>query len=241
MKRGRIECRVFDTGAGIETFLADRWREISWAAVKERGRFIAALSGGKTPVGFYRHLAGLKGLPWDKTHIFLVDERFVPPSDADSNYRMIRETLLSKIPIAPRNVHPVSTTGLSPEISAEQYEEELKILFGLSTAEIPEFDIILLGVGEDGHTASLFPGSELLKEEKRLAASVRLTPGLHDRITLTLPVLNAARNVFFLVTGKNKTGVLKRLIDEKDRTLPASMVQPVKGSLFLVMDKEARQ
>ncbi len=241
MKQDGVEYLVFENSEKIERFLGDRWREISWAAVKERGRFCAALSGGETPVGFYRHLAGLKGLPWDKTHIFLVDERFVPPSDADSNYRMIRETLLSKIPIAPRNVHPVSTAELSPEISAEQYEEELKILFGLSTTEVPEFDMILLGIGEDGHTASLFPGSEVLKEEKRLAVPVRPTPGLHDRITLTLPVLNAARNVFFLVTGKNKAGALKRLIDERDRTLPASMVEPSRGSLSFVMDKEARQ
>jgi 6-phosphogluconolactonase len=239
MKREGVEYLVFDGGDEIERFLGERWREISLSAVKERDRFSVALSGGRSPIGFYRRLASLEGLPWDKTHIFFADERFVPPDDADSNYKMIREVLLSKSPVPSQNVHSISTAGFAPETSAEKYEEELRLFFGLPPEGIPEFDLVLLGVGEDGHTASLFPGSEALKEKKHLVAQVQPTSSLHDRITLTLPVLNTARNIFVLVTGGRKASVMKRLIEEKNHTLPISLIKP-KGSLIFLMDREAR-
>lgn len=238
MKQAGPEYLVFDSGDKIERFLGERWRDISWAAVKERDRFSVALSGGKTPVGFYSHLASLEGLPWDKTHIFFADERFVPPDDTDSNYKMILEVLLSKISIPPQNVHSISTVGLSPDISALRYEEDLRLFFGLTSEGIPELDLLLLGVGEDGHTASLFPGSDALKEKEHLVAQVTPAASPHDRITLTLPVLNNARNIFALATGGRKASVMKRLIGEKNQTLPISLVKP-KGSLIFLMDREA--
>ncbi len=239
MKHERAEYHVFQSAEEMWAFLAKKWKEISLIAVREKGYFSAALSGGKTPVGFYQHLASLEGLPWEKTHIFFVDERFVPATDVESNYRMVRENLLNSVPIAPRNVHPISTAESSPQTAARKYEEELRAFFELP-GSIPEFELVLLGIGEDGHTASLFPGTEALKEKNHLAAPVMLEEPLHDRITLTLPVINNAANVFFLVSGKNKATVLKKLIDAKDPSLPASKVRPVRGRLFFLMDKEAR-
>ncbi len=241
MSPGKGGYRAFEKTDDMWQFMAEEWREISSHAVKEKGFFAAALSGGETPQGFYSHLATLKGLPWDKTFLFLVDERFVPPESAESNCRMLRETLLSRVPIPPQNIHAVSMLESSPFISAEKYEEELRNFFKLPEGGIPEFDLILLGIGEDGHTASLFPGSRALTENRHLAVPVILNPSLHDRVTLTLPVINHAENVIFLVSGKRKAAVMKRLIEEKDRTLPASMVKLEKGKLLFVMDREARE
>jgi 6-phosphogluconolactonase len=240
MKRDGAEYLVFGSSEEIERFLAERWREISLSAVKERDRFSAALSGGQTPVGFYSRLASLEGLPWDRTHIFLVDERFVPPDDADSNYKMIFEVLLNKIHIPSQNVHSISTVGLSPETSAGKYEGELRLFFGLSPQGIPEFDLALLGVGEDGHTASLFPGSEALKEKEHLVARVTAPASMHDRITLTFPALNNAKNIFVLAIGSRKASVMKKLIEGNNRTLPISQIRPREGRLIFLMDGEAR-
>lgn len=239
IKKDRTEYHTFQGAEEMWKFMGEKWKKISSATVSEKGYFSAALSGGKTPVGFYQHLSSVEGLPWDKTLIFLVDERFVPWTDMDSNYKMIRENLLNAVPIMPGNVHPISTSEPSSEISARGYEEEMKTFFELPAGGFPEFDMVLLGIGADGHTASLFPGSGALKEKHRLTAHVKLDASLHDRITLTLPVINNARYVFFLVSGKNKSEVMKKLMDGKDSSSPASMVRPLKGRLMFLMDKEA--
>lgn len=241
MNTGNSEYFVFKNSDEMWQFMAAKWREIASVAIKEKGYFTVALSGGKTPVGFYQRLLTIRGLPWDKTHIFLVDERFVPPFHAESNYGMLQETLLSKIRIPPQNIHCISTLALSPHAAAEKYEKELIVFFRLHEGGIPEFDLILLGIGEDGHTASLFPGSEALKERRHLVSSVKLDILLHDRVTLTLPVINNARNVVFLLSGKHKAAVARKLIDEKDHSLPASMVKPEKGRLIFLMEREARE
>lgn len=219
--------------------MEEKWASISITAIEEKGYFAAALSGGRTPLEFYRRLSAVEGLPWDKTHIFLVDERFVPPESEDSNYRMLLQTLLSRISILPENIHPISTAENSPELSAEKYEEELRRFFGLSEHGVPEFDLILLGIGEEGHTASLFPATEALNERERLAVAVRLGEPLHDRITLTFPVINNAGNIFFLVTGKEKREILERLRQGNDPALPASMVNPERGKLIFLTDMGA--
>lgn len=221
-------------------FMAAKWREIASDAIEGKGYFAVAVSGGKTPVGFYQRLAAISGLPWSKTHIFLVDERFVPLFHPESNYGMLRENLLKKISIPAQNLHYISTLESSPSAAAEIYEEELRAFFKLPEGGVPEFDLILLGIGEDGHTASLFPGSEALKERKHLTAPVTLNRLLRDRVTLTLPVINNAKNVVFLVSGKHKAAVARKLLDEKDHSLPASMVKPEKGRLFFLMESEAR-
>ncbi len=220
-------------------FMAERWREISSRAADKKAFFVAALSGGKTPVGFYRHLSSVEGLEWGRTHLFLVDERFVPPESAESNYGMLRETLLSRIPLPSGNVHPMVTDISSIGASAKRYEEELRLFFELTEDGVPSFDLVLLGVGEDGHTASLFPGTEALREKRRLVIPVKLGAALHDRITLTLPVINSAQNIFFLVSGRRKRVVMRKLRQGHDRTLPAAMVVPERGKLFFLMDEEA--
>lgn len=240
MNTGSPEYFVFKNPDEMWQFMAAKWRDIASDAIREKGYFAVALSGGKTPVGFYQRLVTIRGLPWDKTHIFLVDERFVPPFHAESNYGMLQETLLSKIRMPSQNIHYISTLASSPHAAAEKYEEELIIFFRLPEGGIPGFDLILLGIGEDGHTASLFPGSEALKERRHLVFPVKLDILHHDRVTLTLPVINNARNVIFLVSGKNKAAIARKLIDEKDKTLPASMVKPEKGSLIFLMEREAR-
>lgn len=233
------EYLVFEKIDGMWEFTAERWRDISSHAVKDKGFFAAALSGGKTPVGFYRHLSAVEGLEWDRTHLFLVDERFVPPENTESNYRMVRETLLDRIPIPSRNVHLMVTEISSLIASAERYEEELRAFFRLSEGGIPEFDLILLGIGEDGHTASLFPGTQALKEKNHLVVPVKLGAARHDRISFTLPVINNSRNVICLASGRRKRAVMRKLRRGYDRTLPASMIKPEKGKLIFVMDREA--
>ncbi len=229
---------VFDDAAGLEDFLLGMWAEVARDAAGRRGFFAAALSGGGTPVGFYRKLAGLsdKSL-WQKTHIFMVDERMVPPDSRDSNFGMINETLLGSAPIPLENIHPIRTDGL-PGICAERYASVLSGFFRLRKGEVPVFDLVLLGLGEDGHTASLLPGSAALKEQERLTAAVH-DEQRHDRVTLTYPVLNGARNVVFLVTGEKKAAVLERVVEKNDTALPASAVNPGNGTLFFMADPEA--
>ncbi len=239
MNLGTAEYRVFGELDEIWHFAAERWAAISSRATEEKGYFTAALSGGKTPVGFYHHLSAVAGLPWERTHIFLVDERYVPPASPDSNYGMVRSALLSNVPIPGENVHPVPTGEQSVSASAEKYERDLAIFFALPEGEFPVFDLILLGIGEDGHTASLFPGTEAVKERERLVIPVMLGRALHDRITLTLPVINHGANIFFLVSGRRKRAVMRKLQQGHDRTLPAAMVKPEAGNLLFLLDREA--
>lgn len=231
---------VFDDASALEDFLLGKWTEMAGEAVARRGFFAAALSGGGTPVGFYRKLARLSGKygpVWKKTHIFMVDERMVPQDSKDSNFGMINETLLSGSPVPRENIHPIRTDEL-PEICAERYAFELSGFFRLQKGEAPVFDLVLLGLGEDGHTASLFPGAGALKEKERLAAAVH-DEQRHDRVTLTYPVLNSARNVIFLVTGEKKAAVLERVIEKNDPALPASAVNPENGMLLFLADAVA--
>jgi 6-phosphogluconolactonase len=237
---GRQNILVFDSKDKISDFLIKKWREISREAIEKGGYIAVALSGGKTPINFYRKLANSKEiLPWDETHIFLVDERFVPFDDNDSNYGMLKETLLKRIQIPQENIHPVPTERSTLEMSAKEYEEELRRFFKLPQGKFPEFDLILLGIGEDGHTASLFPGSPLLKDMIHLAVSVISDGTRHHRITLTLPVINNAKHVVFLVTGGKKAAILKDVIVKRNPSLPASMVNPIGGNLMFLIDREA--
>jgi 6-phosphogluconolactonase len=224
----------------MSEFMIKRWEEISKDAIERRGYFAAALSGGRTPIIFYRRLAEWGNRPcWDKTHLFLVDERFVSFDDKDSNYGMMRETLFQKIPIPQENIHPIPTGKGSLEISAREYEKDLRRFFKISKGQHPALDFILLGIGEDGHTASLFPGSEALSERRHFTAAVRLDELRHHRITLTLPVLNHADHVIFFVKGKNKAPVMRKIIKREGPLLPASMVQPKSGNLLFLIDREA--
>ncbi len=224
----------------MSNFMVRRWREASEEAIGRKGLFIAALSGGKTPVHFYRTLANQRGgLSWDKTHLFLVDERFLSWDDPDSNYHLLRETLLDRIEIPQENLHPVPVGSLTPRLSARVYEEDLQRFFKLRSGQYPLFDLVLLGIGEDGHTASLFPDSPALEERHHLAVAVILDEIRHHRITLTLPVINQGQEAVFLVSGKGKANILERVIHQKDLSLPASRVTPDRGKLLFLSDLEA--
>jgi 6-phosphogluconolactonase len=231
---------VFDEAKSLAEFAAKLWCEVYIESSSRSGLMSAAISGGHTPADFYKALAGRKeSIQWEKVHIFLVDERFVLPTDEDSNYRMIRETLVGNVPIPDENVHPVSIAGLNPNEAAAEYEKSLKRHFDSKPGELPRFDLMALGLGEDGHTASLFPGNPMSLETKQWAIAVKPEKAPHDRITLTLPVINAARCVVILVTGTQKAEVLKRIVEDKDPEFPAARVKPVGGSLFFLADREA--
>jgi len=231
---------VFRDSKAASDFAVNKWMEISHESVKNKGFFTVALSGGRTPIDFYTMLPASKNrLLWEKTHIFLVDERFVPPSHKESNYCLIQKHLLKAIDIQKGNIHPVQTEKVTLEMAAEIYEEEIRNFFGIEGERIPEFDLIMLGIGEDGHTASLFPGAPSLKEEKRVAIPVIAEKAPHKRISLTLPVLTNAQRIMFLVTGSEKAGIVREIVEESESRLPASLVRCRARSVYLVIDKGA--
>ena len=208
-------------------------------ALAARGRFSVALAGGSTPRLLYGLLSGAL-LPWDRTEVFWGDERHVPPDHPQSNYRMAGEALLSKVPIPAANIHRIPGELADPEAAAREYEETLRQVFALDPGRLPRFDLILLGMGADGHTASLFPGSPALAELKRLVTTAWIPALGSSRITLTLPVLNQARAVVFLVCGEEKADALREVLEgERKPTLPAEAVQPVEGRLLWLVDEAA--
>ena len=240
MKRPeKREVLIFQKIDELYDFLIKRWKEISGKAIKERGIFTVALSGGETPVEFYQRLSDSKNsFPWGRTHIFLADERFVPFDEPDSNYGMIKEALLRHIGIPAENIHSVHIYK-TPEISAKRYEEEIKTFFRLKEDKFPQFDLIILGIGEEGHTASLFPGDSALLETHRLTAAVHLDNERHERVTLTLPVINHTRNIIFLVLGESKAEIIKQILENPQSCLPVSRVRAENGRLFFLLDKAA--
>ena len=210
------------------------------AAAEATGRrpFRVALSGGGTPRRLYELLASAefqRRIPWERVHFFWSDERMVPHDHLQSNYKLARDSLLKHVRVPPKNVHPVPVT-LPPAQAANEYEQELRRQFGRRWGW-PEFDLIMLGLGDDGHVASLFPGAPALHEKQRWVV-VHQPPHLPARITLTLPVINAARRVHFLVSGENKATAL-RVAVEGSGHLPAQLVHPKKGELLWLTDSAA--
>jgi 6-phosphogluconolactonase len=211
-------------------------------AVAVAGRFAVALSGGSTPRRLYRRLGSdpwRARLPWDRCHLFFGDERAVPPDHPDSNYRMVRETLLDAVPIPAAQVHRIRAEADDPERAAHDYEDELAAFFGRGVP--PRFDLVLLGMGEDGHTASLFPGSPVLEERRRWVAAPWVEAKQARRLTLTLPVLNQAALVLFLVCGPDKAGTLPRVLRPETGTPlpPAARIAPATGRLVWLLDGDA--
>ena len=232
------EIHIFKSIQQLAEFAVEKWAEISRSEVRNKGYVSIALSGGNTPVTFYKKLSGEKGFPWGETHVFMVDERFVPYESDENNYHMIHRTLLRHVNISPQHIHPIRTSGISPETAAERYEEDIISYCRTVGIQLPRFDLLLLGIGEDGHTASLFPGTPSLKETGRLAVSVYPPdPSKRERITLTLPVINNAQNVFFMAEGDSKAKIIKEVVEDKDHMLPASMVRPCDGRLFFLFDE----
>ncbi len=244
-------CFVFDTPEQVALAAAEKFAAYAQAAIADHRVFSVALSGGNTPKRVYELLASAPrkdSVEWPRVHLFFGDERAVPPKHPDSNYRMVFEALISRVPISASNVHRVIGEE-NPEESARLYENELRTFFaGRINSSWPRFDLVFLGMGTDGHTASLFPESETLTEKSKWVVTSTSSSG-QQRITMTLPVFNHAAHVVFLVTGKEKAPRLREVlasvgsgqwaVGSRQDLLPAQMVQPVDGKLEWLVDRAA--
>jgi 6-phosphogluconolactonase len=215
------------------------------AAVGSTGRFAVALSGGGTPKGMYRVLAQdptlRREVPWGRVHFFFGDERHVPPGHADSNYRAAHEALLSQVPVPEANIWRIPGEECHADVAAGLYEAALRQFFQLSNGPFPRFDLVLLGLGADGHTASLFPGTTALRETRRLAAPNWVDKLGAYRITLTPPVFNRASCVIFLVAGADKATALQAAMEGRHdpEHIPARLIEPADGELIWLVDQAA--
>jgi 6-phosphogluconolactonase len=214
------------------------------AADVEGARFTVALSGGSTPKALYRLLAAppyVGQVPWERVHLFWGDERHVPPDDPESNYRMVREALLFKITIPAENVHRVRAEAPDAADVARDYADNIRGFFQLQPNQWPRFDLVLLGLGPDGHTASLFPGTDALHDTTDLVAAPFVPKFNAHRITLTAPVLNNAATVAFLVAGAEKASVLRAVVEgpRDPDSLPAQLIAPIGGTLLWMLDEAA--
>jgi 6-phosphogluconolactonase len=238
-----VDLRRLNTPQELFQAAAEEVAGAATEAVKQRGQFTIALSGGSTPRNLYTLIAAnaASALPWTKMFFFWGDERHVPPTDSESNYRMAQETLLSKVPIPPANIFRVPSENPDAEAVAESYEQTLRKFFHTEAGNIPRFDLILLGMGPDGHTASLFPESAALQEKSRLVVANWVEKLKASRITFTLPLLNAARRVAFLISGTDKATVLREVLEGKasGEKYPSKLVQPSDGKLIWFVDRAA--
>jgi 6-phosphogluconolactonase len=238
----RSEVRVFTDLTIASHSLAEMIVEEADKAVEKRGRFALALSGGKTPRILYNLLASeySSRMDWAAAHLFWGDERWVPKDHPDSNFAMAYDTLVSKIPIPPQNIHRIPVEMETPERAADSYDKTLRAFFKEREEEISyTFDVTLLGVGKEGHTASLFPGNLVLEEESRWVVAVD-APSFFppkNRITLTLPVINRSFAVFFLVSGAEKRKIVSLILEDPERareSYPAAMVHPKEKLVWYV-------
>lgn len=240
-----VEYQVKTDSAALAASAAEAFTQAAEKAVAARGRARIAISGGSTPKAAFALLADAgqpwrARMPWDKLDLFWVDERCVPPDNADSNYRMTREALLDRVPLAPDQVHRMEGE-LDPHAAASRYESLLRNVFRLEGAECPRFDLVQLGMGPDGHTASLFPHTEAVHEMGRLVTANFVEKLKMWRVTLTWPVINQASSVFFLIGGKDKAEVLREVMQGPNdpERLPSQLIWPASGILTLILDQAA--
>jgi 6-phosphogluconolactonase len=239
------EIRILTDANAIAQTAAAEFLEAAKEAVRVKGSFSVALSGGSTPKALYGLLINNPVLqamvPWGKIQFFFGDERHVPPDDAESNFRMATEAMLARAPVDAKQVHRIKGEKRNAAQAAEEYEEDLRTSFKLAEGQLPRFDLVLLGMGPEGHTASLFPGTTALKEERRLVTSNWVGKLYTDRITLTPPVLNNAARVIFMVHGGEKAPALKAVLEgpyEPDQ-LPAQIIKPKEGKVLWLVDPSA--
>jgi 6-phosphogluconolactonase len=239
------EVRILADANSIAQTAAAEFLEVAQQAVSEKGSFSVALAGGSTPKALYSLLATNPLLqakvPWSKIQFFFGDERHVPPTDEESNFRMAEEAMLGKAPVDAKQVHRIKGEKRNAAQAAEEYEQDLRASFRLQAGEFPRFDLVLLGMGPEGHTASLFPGTKALKEERRLVVSNWVGKFYTDRITFTPPVLNNAARVIFMVHGEEKAPALKAVLEGpyEPEQLPAQMIQPKQGKVLWLVDPSA--
>jgi len=235
------ELKVFDDVSALMRAAADEIANLAGQAVAERGRFAWALSGGSTPRDLFRLLASGEyrdRMPWNAIHFFWGDERHVPPDHPDSNFRMAREAMLDAVPVPPGNVHRVPAEEPDAARAATEYEETLRSFFHLGEGEWPRFDLILLGLGKDGHTASLFPGGDAVNERERLVVAPWVAAQKTFRVTFTPPVLNHARRAMFLAAGGDKAEALHAVLEgaREPERYPAQVVE---GNVSWWVDRAA--
>lgn len=235
------ELRVLADADAVAVAGADIVSAAAQEAVQRQGRYTLALSGGSTPRTLYTLLTKLpyvRAIDWATTHIFWSDERCVPPDHAESNYRMAKEALLDHVPLPPGNIHRMRGELAIPQQAAQEYTAELQAVFGKHA--LPRFDLLLLGLGEEGHTASIFPGVNVPSDPNMPVAAVFVPKVKTWRLTLTLPVLNAAAHVLFLVAGAAKQDALRAVIQgPRSLDLPAQRVAPSTGTLTFLTDRDA--
>jgi len=236
-----VEIRVEPDEAAALQATADVLRETVRSAVTNAGCASIAISGGSTPRGMHRLLSRppyAEGISWDRVHLFWTDERLVSHEHPASNFGAARTDFLQSLPRSPGGLHPVPVSS-DGDASARRYEEEIRRHFHQRHLDEPVFDLILLGLGADGHTASLFPGSPVLSEQRRWAAAVKGGEPDVERVTLTYIVLNNARRVLFLVTGDSKAAAVRHVLTDAAPVLPAQRIRPPAGSVAWVLDRTA--
>jgi 6-phosphogluconolactonase len=235
-----IICRDTDE---LSRKAAEQFVALARQAIAARGRFSVALSGGSTPRALYSLLAAgefSERLAWRQIHLFWGDERCVPPDHAESNFRMVEESLLSRTMIPTENVHRMAGEK-APQVAAAEYEVELRKHFHIDDDSLPRFDLILLGLGEDGHTASLFPDSPALRETEHLVATAYVEKLDAHRLTLTFPVINNAARIIFLVAGQSKANVVKEILGNEAgmAMYPAARIAPHSGKCAWMITADA--
>jgi 6-phosphogluconolactonase len=239
------EIRILPDGAAIARRAAQEFVQAAADAVRTRGSFNVALAGGSTPKALYRlmvnDLALRSQLPWDKMHVFFGDERHVPPDHPDSNFRMATEAMISKSPMKPEQVTRIKGEYPDAGQAALEYEKALREYFKLKDGEYPRFDLVLVGMGNEGHTLSLFPGTKALHADGRIAVRNWVGKLYAERITLTAPAASNAARVIFMVTGADKGPALKAVLEGpfEPEQLPAQLLQPKNGKLLWLVDTAA--
>jgi len=237
------EIKIMPNAGELARAAATEFVNRAVTAVRANGLFSVALSGGTTPKSVYSLLASDPSLrtqvPWDRIHFFWGDERHVPPDHPDSNYRMAREAMLASVPVPAANIHRIKSEYSDAQSAADEYEQVLRAFFALAPEALPRFDLVLLGMGPDGHTASLFPGTDALGERKRLVVANWVEKFNAFRITMTLRVLNNAASVIFFVSGAEKAAVLREVLEGERGRFPSQLIQPTDGSLLWLVDAAA--
>jgi 6-phosphogluconolactonase len=239
------EIKIFPDADALSSAAAAEFVRSAQEAARAKGAFTVALSGGSTPRALYSRLASDPALraqvPWEKINFFWGDERHVPPDHPDSNFRMASEAMISRAPVSPAQIWRIK--GELPEANdaASDYEQRLREFFHLADGQLPRFDLVLLGMGPDGHTASLFPGTKALHETRRLVVANWIGKFYAQRITLTAPVLNNAACVMFLVQGEDKAPALKAVLEGpfEPEQLPAQLIRPSSGNVIWLVDSSA--
>ena len=239
------EIRILEDGAAIAKRAAQEFVQAATLAVREKGSFNAVLAGGSTPKALYGLLVNDPTLrsqvPWDKIHLFFGDERHVAPDHPDSNFRMATETLISKSPVKPEQVTRIKGEYPDADRAALEYEKALREYFKLKNGEYPRFDLVLAGMGNEGHTLSLFPGTKALHADGRIVVRNWVGKLYAERITLTAPAASNAARVIFMVTGADKAPALKGVLEGpfEPEQLPAQLLQPKNGKLLWLVDAAA--